>query len=90
MILDSDTDNKIRALHSVLIRARTQAYCGMDNKTLGRILDDAEYLATRIFAPDPSEPGEFRAMLQYIEQQYEGFKAITEVYDNATLSHVPK
>lgn len=83
MILDNDTDNKLRALHHVLVRARTQAYCGMDSKTLARLLDDTEYLATRIFAPDEDDPNEFRVLLQEMEIKHDGLKGINEAYHEA-------
>ena len=81
MILDNDTQNKLRALHYVIVRARTQAYLGMDNKKLARLLDDAEYLTTRIFAPDPDEPGEFRALLHEMETKHEGLQGVNKAYN---------
>ena len=48
---------------------------------MGLMLDDAEYLATLIFAPDKNDPGEFRALLGDMEQKYDGFPELTKIYD---------
>lgn len=80
----SETHHRSRpaALHRVLTRARTRAYLGADSQELGAILDDAEYLASLLL--DGNEPvDEFPAMLQRIEDRYDGFAGIAAAFEAA-------
>ena len=83
MIFDDATESKIRILHRILTRIRTQAYQGASSQKMGLMLDDSEYLTTLIFAPDKSNPGEFRALLSDMERKYDGLGELTKVYDEA-------
>lgn len=78
----SETHHRSRpaALHRVLTRARTRAYLGADSQELGAILDDAEYLASLLL--DGNAPaGEFSAMLQRMEDRYEGFAGVVSAFE---------
>jgi len=59
--------NALRALHRVLICTRFEAYEGRDSKTLGDVMDRAEYLVAVLQnhegRPEAECLAEFRAFL---------------------------
>ncbi|MGI4790617.1 MAG: hypothetical protein ACRYFS_17420 [Janthinobacterium lividum] len=77
--------NTLQVLHRVLIRLRSLAYEGTEPKTIGRMLDDIEYLgilAIRSRTDDsPKQISDFREHLQSLEIKYTGFGHLTAVFD---------
>ncbi len=77
--------NALHALHHALISLRALAYEGTEPRTLGRMLDDIEYLgvlAMQSRTDDSREHVEdFRLHLQDLETKYQGFEHLTAAFD---------
>lgn len=75
----------LRALHRVLICTRFEAYEGRDPKTLGDVMDTAEYLVG-ILQNHEGRPkdeclAEFRAFLQDLEMRFPGYGSLVAAFD---------
>ncbi len=74
------------ALHRALIRLRTLAYEGTEPRTLGRMLDDIEYLGVLAMQSRTNNSQEhvedFRLHLQDLETKYQGFGHLTAAFDD--------
>ena len=77
--------NTLRILHRALIRLRVLACQGTDPKTIGRMLDDIEYLGVLAIQSrtddSPQHVEDFRLHLQDLEAKYEGFGHLTVAFD---------
>jgi len=77
--------NALRALHRILIRLRSLAYNGTDPRTMGRILDDVEYLGVLVLQSQndssPEKVADFRLHLQDLETKFSGFERLTAAFD---------
>ena len=77
--------NTLQVLHRVLIRLRSLAYEGTEPRTIGRMLDDIEYLGILAIKSrtdsSPEQVADFRGHLQSLETQYTGFGCLTAVFD---------
>ncbi len=77
--------NALLALHRALIRLRALAYEGTDPRTLGRMLDDIEYLGILAMQSRTNNSREhvedFRLHLQDLETKYQGFGHLTAAFD---------
>ena len=81
MLSEDRFQSRLRALHKVLTRVRSQAYLGLEPKAVGRILDDTEYLVTLLISRDDTE--EFRQYLKRIEERNPGFDGLVAFFDAA-------
>ena len=77
--------NTLQVLHRALIRLRSLAYEGTDPKTIGRMLDDIEYLGILAIRSrtdnSPEQVADFRSHLQSLETKYTGFGCLTTAFD---------
>lgn len=78
-------DNALRALHHALISLRALAYQGAEPRTIGRMLDDIEYLGVLAMQSrtddSPEHIEDFRLHLQDLETKYPGFGHLTAAFD---------
>lgn len=77
--------NALRALHRVLVCSRFEAYEGCKPKTLGDVMESAEYLVA-LLQNHEGRTGEeclteFRAVLQDIETRFDGYEGLLSVFD---------
>jgi len=76
----------MRALHRVLVCTRFEAYEGRDSKTLGNVMDTAEYLVAILQnyegRPEGECLAEFRAFLQDLESRSPGYDGLVAAFDN--------
>lgn len=78
----SPSTRELRALHSILIRARCEAYQNsMSGKEMGGILDDAEYLLTLLMSEQEDAAEMFRGTLEHLEGRYPIFIGAVARYD---------
>ena len=77
--------NALHALHHALISLRALAYEGTEPRTLGRMLDDIEYLGVLAMQSRTNDSREhiedFRLHLQELETKYQGFSHLTAAFD---------
>ncbi len=77
--------NALLALHRALIRLRALAYEGTEPRTIGRMLDDIEYLGVLAMQSRTDNSQEhvedFRLHLQDLETKYPGFGHLTAAFD---------
>lgn len=75
----------LRALHRVLVCTRFEAYEGRDPKTLGDVMDTAEYLVALLQNYEGRSEGEclaeFRAFLQDLETRFPGYGGLVAAFD---------
>ncbi len=75
----------LRALHRVLVCTRFEAYEGRDSKTLGDVMDVAEYLVALLQNHEERAEAEcladFRAFLQDLETRFPGYDGLMAVFD---------
>jgi hypothetical protein len=80
--------NALRALHRVLVCSRFEAYEDCDPKTLGDVMDCAEYLVALLQNHEGRTEeeclAEFRAVLQDIEARFPGYEGLLTVFDTDT------
>ena len=73
------------ALHRVLICTRFEAYEGRDPKTLGDVMDAAEYLVAILQnhegRPEDECLAEFRAYLHDLEARFPGYSGLVAAFD---------
>lgn len=90
MPLRSDTStefsaNTLYALHHALVSLRALAYQGTEPRTIGRMLDDIEYLGVLAMQSrtddNPERVENFRLHLQDLEAKYPGFEYLTAAFD---------
>jgi hypothetical protein len=79
------SDSTLRALHRVLVCARFESYAGRDPKTIGDVMDVAEYLVALIRNQEGRSEAEclaeFRLGLQDIETRFAGFEGLVAAFD---------
>ncbi len=79
------SDSALRALHRVLICTRSQAYENCDSRTLGDVMDVAEYLVAILQNHEglTQEEGleRFRLYLQDLETRFPGYAGLTARFD---------
>ena len=79
--------NALQALHRVLICSRFEAYEGRDPKTLGDVMDSAEYLVALLQnhegRTESETLAEFRAVLLDIETRFPGYDGLLAAFDSA-------
>ena len=84
-VLPDYSGNTLRTLHRALIRLRALAFEGTDPKTIGRMLDDIEYLGVLAMQSrtddSPEHVEDFRLHLQDLEAKYTGFGHLTVAFD---------
>lgn len=77
--------NAMRALHRVLVCTRFEAYEGRDPKSLGDVMDTAEYLVAILQNHEGRPEGEclaeFRAFLQELEERFPGYDGLVAAFD---------
>ena len=77
--------NTLHALHHALISLRALAYEGTEPKTIGRMLDDIEYLGVLAMQSRTDTSREhiedFRLHLLDLEHKYPGFGQLTAAFD---------
>ena len=82
--------NTLRALHRVLVCTRFEAYEGCEAKTLGDVMDSAEYLVALLQnhegRPEQECLTEFHAVLQDIEARFAGFDGLLAAFEAVPLS----
>lgn len=83
------SDSALNALHKVLIRTRFVAYKGCDSKTIGDVMDLAEYLIVLLQNNEGRTETEvlsvFRQCLQEIEGRFDGFIGLVAAFDEAEM-----
>ncbi len=83
--LSDYSGNALLTLHRALIRLRALAYEGTEPRTLGRMLDDIEYLGVLAMQSRTNDSQEhvedFRLHLQDLETKYQGFGHLTTAFD---------
>jgi len=76
----------LRALHRVLVCTRFEAYEGRDSKTLGDVMDVAEYLVALLQNHEGRAESEcladFRAFLQDLETRFPGYDGLVAAFDS--------
>ena len=79
------SDNALRVLHRVLICTRSHAYEGADQKTIGDVMDVAEYLVAILQNHEglTKEDGldRFRLCLCDIESRFPGYTGLIAAFD---------
>lgn len=79
--------NALRALHRVLVCTRFEAYESCDSKTLGDVMDVAEYLVALLQNHEGRSESEclteFRAFLEDLERRFPGYNGLMAAFDNA-------
>ena len=79
------SSNTLHALHHALVSLRALAYQGTEPRTLGRMLDDIEYLGVLAMQSrtdgSPERIENFRLHLQDLEAKYLGFEYLTAAFD---------
>ena len=77
--------NTLHALHHALISLHALAYEGTEPRTIGRMLDDIEYLGILAMQSrtddSPEHVEDFRLHLQDLEAKYPGFGHLTAAFD---------
>ncbi len=77
--------NTLQLLHRALVRLRFLAYEGAEPRTIGRMLDEIEYLGVLAMKSrtdaSPEQVANFRRHLQSLETNYTGFGRLTAVFD---------
>ena len=77
--------NTLQVLHRALVRLRSLAYEGTEPKTIGRMLDEIDYLGILAIKSrtdnSPKQIADFRSHLQSLETKYTGFGSLTTVFD---------
>ena len=75
----------LRALHRVLVCTRFEAYEGRDPKTLGDVMDTAEYLVAILQNHEGRLEteclAEFRAFLEDLERRFSGYSGLVAAFD---------
>ena len=75
----------LRALHRVLICTRFEAHEGRDSKTLGDVMDTAEYLVSLLQNHEGRSEAEclaeFRVSLQDLEARFPGYGGLVAAFD---------
>ncbi len=76
----------MRGLHRVLVCARFEAYEGCAPKTLGDVMDVAEYLVALLQNHEGRTEidclSEFRAFLQDLETRFPDYDGLVAAFDN--------
>lgn len=79
--------NALQALHRVLVCTRFEAYEGCAPKTLGDVMDSAEYLVALLQnheeRTETETLAEFRAVLLDIETRFPGYSGLLAAFDSA-------
>lgn len=75
----------LRALHRLLVCARFEAYEGCDSKTLGDVMEHAEYLVAILQNHEGRTEKEclteFRAYLCDLETRFPGYEGLLAAFD---------
>ena len=83
--------NALQALHRVLVCARFEAYEGCAPKTLGDVMDSAEYLVALLQnhegRTESETLAEFRNVLLDIETRFSGYGGLLAAFDSAPAAH---
>ena len=80
--VSSPSTRELRALHYILIRARSGAYQNsLSGKEIGNILDDTEYLVTLLMSGQEDAAEMFRGTLEHLENRYPIFTGAVARYD---------
>lgn len=77
--------NTLYALHHALVSLRALAYQAAEPRTIGRMLDDIEYLGVLAMQSrsddSPERIENFRLHLQDLEAKYSGFEYLTAAFE---------
>ena len=75
--MKSTFDHSLHAVHRVVLRARLDAYGGVDHKRIATLLDHTEYLIVQLMQ-HPPDLEEFRRYLQGITITYPELLGVAE------------
>lgn len=69
-------EDQLKALHHILIYARSSAYNGVSSREMASILDDTEYLVTRLFSRDEDRIEIFWRLIHEMPDKHPSLKGL--------------